>query len=134
MSSYYGATQQTAMPFIQQQIPTFHGRQSAEMVRMAPNSSVIGVDDTGPIVWFCVTDSVGRLTVSPYDISPHKDPAPIDPTTIEARFGRIETQIGEIGSMIKNLEAKFNEQSNVGTTCSTAKHTTAANADEPSKS
>lgn len=134
MNYNYGSGQQSsAMPIIQQQIPTFHGRQSAEMVRMAPNCSIIGVDDTAPLVWFCVTDSVGRLTVTPYDVNPHKEPVPMDTNTIEARFGGIETQIAEIGSIVKKLEAKLNEQSNVGTTRSSAKSATSSRADESSK-
>lgn len=130
MNYNYGPGQQpAAMPIIQQQIPTFHGRQSAEMIRMAPNCSIIGVDDTAPLAWFCVTDSVGRLTVTPYDVSPHKEPTPMDSNTIETRFSSIESSIAELGSIIKNVEAKLNEQSNARAARSSAKSANKSYAD-----
>ena len=132
--SYGSNQQQSSMPIIQQQIPTFHGRQSAEMVRMAPNCSIIGVDDTAPLVWFCVTDSVGRLTVTPYDVNPHKEPTPMDSNTIETRFSSIESSIAELGSAIRSMEAKLNEQSNVRTTRSSAKSSANSHADGPDES
>lgn len=112
---------QRNMQYIQQQVVTFHGRQSAEMVKMAPNSSLLGMDDTAPIVWLCVTDSVGRLTVTPYDVSPHVEPVPVDPMMHE-----MEMRMDRIEEMIRKMEAKLDEQSNVRNARSSAKSTNSA--------
>lgn len=109
------------MQYVQQQVVTFHGRQSAEMVRMAPNSSLLGMDDTAPIVWLCVTDSVGRLTVTPYDVSPHVEPVPVDPMMHD-----LQKRMDHIEKVIEKVEAMLNEQSNVRNAGSSATNATPA--------
>lgn len=49
-----------------------NGEAGAQSIRMAPNSSVILADKTGATVWFAMTDGAGYLTVTPYDLVPHK--------------------------------------------------------------
>lgn len=61
------------LQFPQQQIPTANGKSSVENIKLAPNSSVLIADSTLPIIYRCVTDSLGNVTTSAFDISPHKD-------------------------------------------------------------
>lgn len=78
-----------------QQILQANGKQSIDMIRLAPNSSVLIADQTAPIVWKCVSDSLGNVTAEPYDISPHKEETQEETITkmlagIEERLARLE--------------------------------------------
>ena len=73
-----------------QQIPQANGKASIDMIRLAPNSSVLIADTTAPIVWRCVSDSLGNVTAEPFDISPHKDEEQIIKESIEERLSRLE--------------------------------------------
>lgn len=59
--------------FPQQQIPTANGRASVDNVKLAPNSSVLIADSTLPIIYRCVSDSLGNVTTTSFDITLHKD-------------------------------------------------------------
>ena len=64
-------TAQNVLP--PQQILQAKGKESIDMIRMSPNSSVLIADETAPIVWKCISDSLGNVSAYPFDISPHKD-------------------------------------------------------------
>ena len=85
----------------QQQIIQVSGKASVDTIQLAPNSSVLLMDTTAPIVWMCVSDGVGKVTSTPYDITVHKEKPPIDVDSIEQRISNIEKIISE-------LEAKLN--------------------------
>lgn len=91
----------------QQEVVRVHGKASVDMIQLPPNSSMLAMDDTAPIVWLCVSDGVGRVVATPYDISPHQDPKPVDVASVEFRLGKIEESI-------KRMEERFYEQSNAG--------------------
>lgn len=59
-----------------QQVIQVNGKGSVEALRMAPNSSVLVMDTTAPIVWLCTTDGIGSLTTTPYDITLHVEETP----------------------------------------------------------
>lgn len=63
-------SQQNILP--PQQILQANGKASIDALRMSPNSSALIADSTAPIVWKCVSDSLGNVVAEPYDISPHK--------------------------------------------------------------
>ena len=48
------------------QITRVNGRNGAEAFRMAPNSSILLMDENDPIVWMKQTDGAGYATVSGY--------------------------------------------------------------------
>ena len=80
-----------------QQVIKVNGKQSIDTMQMAPNSSVLVMDTSAPVVWMCISDGVGRVTATPYDITPHKDtPAP---DSVEARLAAVE-------AAIKRMEVK----------------------------
>lgn len=68
---YYMPTYSQTLP--QQQIPTANGRASADNIKLAPNSSVLVADSTLPIIYRCISDSLGNVTITSFDITPHKD-------------------------------------------------------------
>ena len=72
-----------------------NGRPGAEAFRMAPNSNVLLLDDTAPIVWLCVSDGAGYHTITPYSIAPYEAPPPIDLNSIETRLKRLEEMLNE---------------------------------------
>lgn len=65
---------------------------------MAPNSKALLVDETAPIIWFATTDSGGYLTVTPYDIYPHKAQEPVN--------------LNDLADRVKKLEDLYVQQSN----------------------
>ena len=81
-----------------QQVIQVNGKASIDTMQMAPNSSVLVMDTTAPIVWLCVSDGVGRVTATPYDVSKHIDPPA--PDSVEARLAGIE-------AAIKRMEAEL---------------------------
>ena len=91
---FYQAPNHNLMP--QQQIIQVNGRASIDSMQLAPNSSLLAMDTTAPIVWMCVSDGVGKVSATPYDIVVHKEvPAP-DMTNIEQRLSSIEKTIAEM--------------------------------------
>lgn len=54
------------------QITRVNGRNGAEAFRMAPNSSILLMDENDPIVWMKQTDGAGYATVTPYTVSPYQ--------------------------------------------------------------
>ena len=88
----------------QQQILQANGKQSINNIRMYPNSSALIADTTAPIVWKCVSDSLGNVTAEPFDISPHKDEEQIEQenilSSIDERLKRLES---DYESIVKRL-------------------------------
>lgn len=61
-----------------QQLPHYdivkvNGRNGAEAFQMGPNSQVLLLDETAPVLWLASTDGAGYKTVSAFDISLHQD-------------------------------------------------------------
>ena len=91
----------------QQQIIQVNGKASVDTIQLAPNSSILCMDTSAPIVWMCVSDGVGKVTSTPYDIIVHKDEPPVDIKSVEQRITNIENALAE-------MEDKINAKSNVG--------------------
>lgn len=68
---YQFASYNQSLP--QQQIPTANGKASVNNIKLAPNSSVLVADSTLPIIYRCISDSLGNVTIDSFDITPHKD-------------------------------------------------------------
>ena len=76
-----------------------NGENGARAFSLPPNSSILLLDETAPLVWLAQTDGAGYKTVTPYTISPYQaEPAP--------NYNSLEERI-------KRLEDKLNEQSDV---------------------
>ena len=101
--------QQQSAQLPPQQIVQVNGKSSVDTIQLAPNSSILVMDKSAPIVWLCVSDGVGKVTATAYDISEHKDAPPIDTVSIEKRLTVIESTLAE-------MEGKLNAESNAGRT------------------
>lgn len=77
-----------------QQVTQVNGRASIDTIQMSPNSSVLLLDTTAPIVWLCVSDGVGRVSATPYDIQVHEEVEP--KSDIERRLDDLEQLIKEL--------------------------------------
>lgn len=72
------------------QIIKVNGRGGAEAYQMMPNSQVLLLDETQPILWLKQTDGAGYPSLNAYDIKPHEEaPAP-DMKSLEDRITKIE--------------------------------------------
>lgn len=87
---YYG------MGLPQQQAMQVNGKASAEKVQLAPNSSMLAIDTTAPIVWLFVTDAAGAMTRTAYDITPHQEPQPVDVNALMAKMQEMEDRLNKM--------------------------------------
>lgn len=90
----------------QQQIIQVNGRASVDTIQLAPNSSVLVMDTSAPMVWLCVSDGVGKVTATPYDITEHKEKPLVDTASLEQRVTAVE-------NFISKLMEGANNESNV---------------------
>ena len=93
----YGQPQQTNLN--KQEVIRVNGKNGAEAYQLPPNSSILLLDETAPIVWLKMTDGAGYPTLSPYDISPHKTQTSlveIDTESLEKRIARLEEIVNEL--------------------------------------
>lgn len=67
-----------------------HGRNGADTYHMNPNSSVLLLDETEPLVYLAQTDGAGYKTVTAYDIQLHQELPPVDTHSLEQRITKIE--------------------------------------------
>ena len=68
-----------------------NGRAGADAFNMPPNSDDLLLDMNDPIVWFVQTDGAGYKTVTPYDISLHKEVKQEDQMkSLEERISKLE--------------------------------------------
>lgn len=56
-----------------QEVIKVNGRGGANAFNLAPDSSVLLLDTSAPIVWLVQTDGAGYKTLTPYDITPHEE-------------------------------------------------------------
>lgn len=94
-------------PYMQnkQEVTRVNGRNGAEMYQLGPNSSILMLDETAPIVWLKVTDGAGYATLSPYSITPYEPEKPIDVHSLEERISRLEEALNGKSDNIKVNES-----------------------------
>lgn len=71
------------------------GRGGVEALQMAPDSQVLLLDDTAPLVWLCKTDGAGYKTATPFAVTPYEEPKPVDMAEINARLARLEELLND---------------------------------------
>lgn len=76
-----------------QSIIRVNGENGARAFQMAPNSSVLLLDESAPIVWLSQTDGAGYKTVTPYKIEPYKQEVAPDLRSLAERITRLEEYI-----------------------------------------
>lgn len=78
-----------------QQIIKVHGKSGADLYQMSPNSSVLLLDESEPIIYLAQTDGAGYKTITAYDIQEHRELPPVDTHSLEQRIARIEEILNE---------------------------------------
>lgn len=70
-----------------------HGENAAWQFPMGANSEIYLPDSDRDIIWWIRTDAQGTRTVMPFDVSPHKEPEPIDVNAILNRLNMLEEKV-----------------------------------------
>ena len=73
-----------------QEIIRVNGENGARAFNLPPNSGILLLDETAPIVWLKQTDGAGYPTLTPYSITPYQAEPPIDTKSLEQRVTRLE--------------------------------------------
>ena len=81
--------------FQKYEVVRVNGKNGAEAFQMSPNSSVLLLDETAPIVWLKTTDGAGYPTLTPYSIAPYQPEPEIDTKSLLQRIERLEGMINE---------------------------------------
>lgn len=97
--------QQNYLP--SQQILQVNGKEGLSNMKLAPNSSVLVVDNSLPLIYKCVSDSLGNVQTTTYDVSVHKEVEEIKMDTIEQRMTFLEQQINELRNMVQPINDGF---------------------------
>lgn len=92
-----------------QQVIRVNGEQGARAFQMMPNSSVLLLDETAPLVWLKQTDGAGYPTVTAFKIEPYVPQPQPDLNTLMQRLAQLEERISD------------NEQSKSNSSSSTSK-------------
>ena len=75
------------------EIVRVNGENGARAYQLPPNSNVLLLDESAPLVWLVQTDGAGYKTVAPYTITPYQaQPAP-DYNSLAERIQRLEDMI-----------------------------------------
>lgn len=93
----------------QQQVLQANGKSSIDAIKLSPNSSVLVMDTTAPLVWLCTSDSLGNVTSTPYEIKAYIDPKETARQGIEDRLSALEVNVNKI------LEGMDHEPNDGGT-------------------
>ena len=75
--------------------------ESVSAIKMMPNSSCLVAHSTLPIIFRCVSDSLGNVSTRMYDISPHKSEEEVKAETMENRLSTLEQHLLEIEQMLR---------------------------------
>lgn len=86
------------------------GRAGAEAFQMAPESSILLLDNTAPIVWLAKTDGAGYKSLKPYDIKEHEEAKPVDHLKeLEDRIAKLEEAVNVKQSNTSNASKRKSE-------------------------
>lgn len=101
--SLYGNSNANAFMQQRQEVVRVNGKNGAEAYQLPPNSSILLMDQTAPIVWLKKTDGASYPTIAGYNIVPINDAA-----TSSNDYSDLESRISKLERIIQN------GQSNVG--------------------
>ena len=90
MYNNFNGMYQPMMQPQQQEVLKVTGRNGANALNLAPNSSVLALDTSAPIVWLVTTDGAAYKTCTPYEIKPYEE---ISTDSLEKRISRLEELI-----------------------------------------
>ena len=104
-NSYYPylnnmALNNASFPNQKQEIVRVNGKNGADAYQMAPNSSILLLDETAPIIWLKTTDGASYPTVTGYTITPIE--TKIAPPIEDKNYAELESRIAKLEEVINN--------------------------------
>lgn len=100
MQNYSNQTQ------MKTEIVRVNGKNGAEALNLAPNSSIFVADNTkADRIWLCMTDGAGYKTVQPFTTTPEEIE---EKQSVENRLAKLEEAINEINT--RNAKRRKNEE------------------------
>ena len=110
----YDLNGQQLQTMLTQQAPVHvikvNGRPGAEAYIMPPNSDALLLDTSAPIVWLAQTDGAGYKTLTPYDISVHKEVSQEDRyKSLEDRIIRLEEALNDKSYPRNSFKGQHND-------------------------
>lgn len=76
-----------------QQIMQCNGKESVQAIKLSPNSSVLIADSTKPIIYKCISDSIGTTSIETFDVIPHKDEEKVEQENIQVMISDLRMRI-----------------------------------------
>lgn len=105
-NQYQPQQQLTMPPMPRQEILKVNGRNGIDMLNMSPNSSLLALDSTAPIVWLVQTDGAGYKTPTPYKIEPYQEQKQNDNNAdIIAAFNSLDARVAKLEGMVNHDES-----------------------------
>ena len=102
--------QQSIQPQTQTKVVEVTGRAGADAYQLGPDSSILLLDNTAPIVWLVKTDGAGYKTLVGYNITPHEEEKPVDHyKELEDRIVKLEETVNAKQSDTTNARRKSAE-------------------------
>lgn len=84
-----------------QEVIRVNGRNGAEAYQMAPNSSILLLDETAPVIWLKTTDGASYPTVTGYKITPIET-KPKEEEVISRQYIELDERIKRLEEVINN--------------------------------
>lgn len=99
---YLNMMPQLQMPAPHMEVIRVNGANGVDVFQMGPNSSVLLLDETAPIVWFVQTDGAGYKTKTPYNITLHTpEPSP-EIKNMDERLDMIDKRLQAIEEVMRD--------------------------------
>lgn len=76
-----------------QQILQCNGKDSVKAIKLSPNSSVLIADSSRPIIYKCISDSLGAVSIETFDVSVHKDEEQVEQENLQVMISDLRTRI-----------------------------------------
>jgi hypothetical protein len=99
-------------PQPQQNIIKVHGFEGAQAFNMAPNSNVLLLDESNPIIYIKTTDGAGYPTIKAFTITPYQEKSQPDFQSLEARITRLEEVLNNESNTANSSQSKSTGKSN----------------------
>ena len=88
-----------------QQVLQVDGKASIDKIRMSPNSSLLALDRTAPIIWLCSSDGIGNVTATPFDYTKHEDEPEITMSSLQEQLDELKSSVSQILEALKDAKS-----------------------------
>lgn len=90
----------------QSEVVRVHGKDGANAYPLAPNSSILLLDETQPVVWCRMTDGAGFATIKGYTLTELAEEKSVDsPVYVTTKeFDELKEIVAELKSVLEDLK------------------------------